>query len=211
MFYCPKCNAPQDENGPMFCSSCGNPFTEADLSLKAPRQAVPKQAQARAKAKSKAMVWLVIMSLVPIIIIGVVLVVLGKGCSSTEGEMTSQGSPFGDFTFVPVECHNAKGEGVFGVTIHSKEPGEGNIFMFVDHVRGKFVKVRLPGTCQPPDYHVCEEKLVAATACSLYEISVRDTGNSVRNVQLLDGHLKLDCQFEEGGTLTADISLSNCD
>lgn len=211
MFYCSTCNAPQKEGGPMFCSSCGNPFSEADLSQKAVRPADAKEAQARAQAKSRNMIWLIVLSMVPILLIGVVLVVLGKGCSSTEGKMISQGMPFGDFSLVPVKCHNARRQGVFGVTIHAQEPKEGNLFMFVDHDKGTFVKIGVPGTCQPPDYQVCEEKLLDATDCSRYEISVRDTGNSVRNVQLLDGHLKLDCQFREGGTLTADIELSNCD
>jgi len=147
------------------------------------------------------------------LIIGIVFYfVFGKGgCSSVEGQFVATGEPLGSFTFIPASCRSGQRMNFFGVAILGKGPNDGAIVPIQDVTQGKMVKVEVPGSCQPPDLEICKEIDIKPEQCEVFELSVKRTNTTVNNIVLLDGYLKLDCKFPEGGTAKADMKFTSCD
>ena len=99
----------------------------------------------------------------------------------------------------------------FGVVLLGAGPDDGGILVVDDPIKGKLLKVEVPGTCKPPDREVCTEVLITPEQCGQFDMKVERTSTTVNDVRLLDGHARIDCAFPEGGTAKADITFTSCD
>ena len=135
----------------------------------------------------------------------------GKGCSSVEGSLVSKGNPVGDFTFRPASCRSGQRRNFFGVAVLGEGQNDGAVIGIIDQVKGKVVKIEIPGSCTPPSYEECREVIIDREHCRVFRISVRRTSSQVNDITLLDGEIGLDCAFPEGGTVKADLKFENCD
>jgi hypothetical protein len=135
---------------------------------------------------------------------------LGKGCSKPEGTLISKGKPAGDFTFVPKKCRSGERMQFFGAVMLGEGQQDGAVVAIHDPIKGKLVKVEVPGSCRPPDYEKCHEILIEQKQCSTFNVNVKRTNIIINEIVLIDGSLKLDCTFPEGGTIKADMKFENC-
>jgi hypothetical protein len=217
MPFCPHCGHENADPEARFCSRCGDAMRGAAREAASPDEPPatlgPGATPARSPAqRRKRILWIILLADIPIIV--AVVFFFGfhsKGCGHTEGAFVSQGQPLGDFTFTPTRCRSGQHMNFHGAVLVGDGPTEGGILVGEDVVKGKFVKVEIPGSCQPPDHEVCTERFVEREHCTIFEASAHKTNTTVNDIRLVDGHLKLACQFPEGGTVKADIKFENCD
>jgi predicted nucleic acid-binding Zn ribbon protein len=193
---CSVCNH-QLNDGDQFCSKCGFKVDEK------------KQRTSEPGKKTGRRILIPALFLAQIGIFAFFF--LGKGCSSVEGNLISKGEPVGDFTFVPHSCRSGQRMQFFGAVILGKGQQDGAIVLIEDPVKGRIVKIEVPGSCEPPDFEKCKEVIIDPAACSVYSMSVKRTSTMVNDIHLIDGSLKLNCLFREGGSVAADMVLKNCD
>jgi len=146
-----------------------------------------------------------------IAIVAGVLFMTGKGCSKSEGQFMAEGPPVGDFTVVPKKCRSGQRMNFFGAVLLGEGPDDGAVVAIIDPVRGKLVKVEVPGSCKPPDREVCREVLIEPAHCPKFDVSVTRTSTTVNDIRLLDGHINIECSYPEGGVVKADLKFENCD
>ena len=207
---CPKCASRLPEGNFKFCPHCGADLAEALAASMDPGSPTGPGGRPVRKKKTRVMFLAIAINF---LVMGVVFYfVFSKGgCSSVEGQFVAAGEPLGDFTFVPDSCRSGQRMNFFGVVILGKGPNDGAVVPIQDVAQGKMVKVEVPGSCQPPDLEVCKEIDIKPEHCSVFELSVKRTNTTVNDIRLLDGHLKLDCKFPEGGTAKADMKFTSCD
>ena len=208
MTSCPKCANRLPDGNFKFCPHCGADLAEAlAASLDPGRPTGP----GGRRVKKKRIAFLAI-ALNFAIMGGVFYFVFARGgCSSVEGQFVATGEPLGNFKFVADSCRSGQRMNFFGVVMLGKGPNDGAIVPIHDVAQGKMVKVEVPGSCQPPDLEICKEIDIKPEHCSVFQLSVKRTNTTVNNIRLLDGHLKLDCKFPEGGTAKADMKFTSCD
>ena len=136
---------------------------------------------------------------------------MGKGCSKAEGNLVSKGEPVGTFTFEPDVCRSGQRMQFYGAVILGKDKHAGAVVVMEDPIKGKIVKIEVPGSCQPPDYEKCKEVIVDPASCDVYDMAVQRTMTTVNDIRLIDGYLRLNCGFKEGGSLQANLKFENCD
>jgi len=205
MATCPTCSHPVLDDD-RFCHQCGAPI-QAD----AKPATASLSATAALEASRRRPAWRVGLTVGLAAMVGVFgFVFMGKGCSEVEGAFQAAGPPLGTFTFTPTQCRSGERMQFFGAVLLGEGPTDGGILVGEDPVQGRFVKVEVPGSCKPPDYEVCTEILVKPESCSTFEASVSRTGVQVNDIRVVEGHLKLDCRFPEGGSATAALTFSGC-
>jgi hypothetical protein len=212
MAFCPGCGKEIVDTDAQFCGHCGRRLGVASRPVEArPEPLGPGAPRASTPAKrGRRLLRIILLADIPIIAVVLFFVFQGKGCGHTEGSLVAQGQPIGDFTFTPTQCRSGQRMSFFGAVLVGDGPTDGGILVGEDAVKGKFVKLEVPGSCKPPDYEVCTEVMVERSYCSVYEAHVENTNTTVNDVRLVDGHLKLDCKFPEGGSVKADIKFENC-
>jgi len=194
MLQCGHCGH-ENPDGSRFCNSCGKGLLGPAM---------------RQQGKTPRMIAIMVLPMV--VLIGVAgFMVMGKGCSSVEGGLVSAGQPLGDFTFTPAQCRSGQRMQFFGVVILGKGQNDGAVVPFIDTLKGKLVKVEVPGSCRPPDYEECREVVVEPKQCSRFAVSIRRTGTEVNDIRLLEGSMDIDCKFPEGGTLKGKMEFDRCD
>lgn len=193
---CSVCNHQMNDDD-QFCSKCGFKAGE----------------NTQATLKSGKPFWIILMkALFMSLMVGVAgFFFLGKGCSSVEGNLVSKGEPAGNFVFIPDACRSGQHMQFFGAVILGKGQTDGAVVLIEDPVKGKVIKIEVPGSCEPPDYEKCREIIIDPSACSVYNMSVKKTSTMVNDIRLIDGSVKLNCSFKEGGSVQADMVLKNCD
>lgn len=200
MTRCPECGKKVDF-GDRFCRACGKELREAVSAPAAQKPAGPKK---------RRMVGVIALANV-LLVGGAVFMVAGKGCSSVKGNLAAAGEPLGSFTFVPAQCRSGQRMSFHGVALLGKGPQDGGILAIEDAVRGKLLKVEIPGSCKPPDYEICKVVEVTPDQCQIFDLQVHRTGTQVNDIRLMKGTLRLSCAFRQGGTATADFEFSRCD
>lgn len=140
-----------------------------------------------------------------------VLCLVAHGCNGMEGDFVSTGAPLGDFRFVPKTCRSGQRLNFFGAVLLGERPGEGGLMLIDDAVQGKIVKVEVPGSCQPPEHLICTEVTVDPRKCATYDVHIQGTGGRRESVARMEGHLRLDCRYPDGGRIRADLEFSGCD
>jgi hypothetical protein len=139
--------------------------------------------------------------------IGVVIfLVVGRGCSKAEGTVEASGPPLGDFVMKPNRCASGQHQGFRGVILTSGDSTQ-RIQVVEDPIRGSVVQIAIPSTCSGGR---CEVLPVTSDDCDLFSIHIGDTNTTVNNIRVVEGFLKLDCSFEAGGSLKADVTFT-CD
>jgi len=198
MAVCPNCkNTIIDPDG-RYCSKCGSPLEIKTASA--------------ATTETKKKKFRVLLLLVPLqigIAVGAFFLV-GGGCSSVSGSLVSTGKPLGNFTFTPAQCRSGQRMQFFGAVLLGKGPTEGAVVAMIDQVKGKLVKVEIPGSCKPPDFEVCEEVIIDTRQCSRYDVIVNRTSVMVNDIVMVEGRVSLDCAFPGGGSVKGELTFERC-
>jgi len=197
MITCDKCGTRNDIDA-KFCKGCGNAVTRTGTPMTQPQ-------------KSKVFRFLKFLPLTIAIWAAGFYFFMGKGCSSVSGNLVSAGNPLGAFIFTPDKCKSGHRMQFFGAVILGKGQTDGAVIPFFDPVKGKAVKIEIPGSCKAPDYEECTEVIIDPKHCSTHKISLVRTGTEVNDVRLIDGSLEVDCKFPEGGTLKGKMKFDSCD
>jgi hypothetical protein len=134
--------------------------------------------------------------------------------TTVEGEIRSQGKPFGDFQLKPSDCHSGAHENFFGVwvtpelvTVDGRRGFRGGIKLVKNHLNEWDVYVESPRDCRGLE---CKIQKLTREACQTYVIDVRDTGNVVNDIRVREGRATLECRFPEGGSLSAKLEFDGC-
>ena len=90
-------------------------------------------------------------------------------------------------------------------------PDDGAVVAIIDPVRGKLVKVEVPGSCKPPDREVCREVILEQSMCSKFDVTDERTSTEVNDIRLMDGHINIECTFPDDGMVRASLKFENCD
>jgi hypothetical protein len=202
MANCPRCGAQVDRTD-RFCRACGTEL------VMIPTSSPGMEASGQAKQKKKGL-FAVIAAANILLAGGLAFFMANKGCSSVEGSLVANGGSLGSFTFTPEQCRSGQRMSFFGAALLGKDRNSGGVLVIEDAVRGKLLKVEVPGTCRPPDYEECKVVEITPDQCKTFRLSVRRTSTVVNDVRLVEGSLKLDCSFKRG-TVKADLKFSGCD
>ena len=198
MAVCPNCkNTIVDPDG-RYCSKCGSP-----LEVK-----MTAAASTETKKKKFRLFLLLVPLQIGIAVGGFYLV--GGGCSSVGGSLVSTGKPLGNFTFSPAQCRSGQRMQFFGAVLLGKGRADGAVVPMIDQVKGKLVKVEIPGSCKPPDYEVCDEVIIDQRHCSTYDVTVNRTSVMVNDIVQVEGSVKLDCTFPGGGAVKGELTFERC-
>lgn len=135
---------------------------------------------------------------------------MSRGCSSVTGTLVARGEPLGTFTFVPKQCRSGQRMNFFGSVILGEGQQDGAVVAIIDPVKGKVVKVEVPGSCLPPDYEKCKEVIIDPQYCSRYDVTVDKIPVMINNIVMVGGRLNLDCAFPGGGTAKGEIKFTRC-
>jgi len=168
----------------------------------------PPSASTAGAARKRKKIWLIALPLNIAIMAGAFFMV--KGCSSVFGAFTATGEPLGNFTFVPKQCRSGQHMSFFGSVLLGEGPQDGAVVAIIDPVKGKIVKVEVPGSCEPPDYEKCKEVIIDPKYCSRYDVSIDKTGVMVNNIVMINGRVNVDCVFPGGGTAKGDVAFKRC-
>jgi hypothetical protein len=198
MISCPKCGHQPAESGALYCSRCGTALSAGSVT-----------AAALPAAARKKKLWMMLLPLNIVLVTGAVLMA-GKGCSSVEGTLVSRGGEMGDFTFVPKQCRSGQRMSFFGSVLLGEGRQDGAVVAILDPVKGKIVKVEVPGSCEPPDYEKCKEVVIDPKHCSVYDMKLERTSIMVNEIVLIKGSLDLDCTFPGGGTAKGSMTFDRC-
>jgi len=195
------------------CASCGNAMQEKDLYCSQCGHKVEIVPVSPMTPPRKKRPLRIIIIIVAVLLQGGVVgfFLMSKGCSKTEGNLVSKGEPVGIFTFEPNVCRSGQRMQFYGAVMLGKDRHAGAVVVIEDPIKGKMVKIEVPGSCQPPDYEKCKEVVIDPAACNVYDMAVKRTMTTFNNIRLIDGHLRLDCGFKEGGSLQANLNFENCD
>ena len=193
------------------CVSCGHEMPDHDLFCGqcGSRVEIAPQSPMKPSRKKRSLIYIIPLVALQIAVAG--YFVMGKGCSKIEGNLVSRGEPVGTFTFEPDACRSGQRMQFYGAVILGKDKHSGAVVVIEDPIKGKIVKIEVPGSCQPPDYEKCKEVIIDPAACNVYDMAVKRTSTMVNDIRLIDGHLRLNCGFKEGGSLQANLIFENCD
>jgi len=135
---------------------------------------------------------------------------MSKGCSGVTGSLAAKGEPLGNFTFHPKQCRSGQHMNFFGSVILGEGQQDGAVVAIIDPVKGKIVKIEVPGSCLPPDYEKCKEVIIDPRHCSRYDVTVDKIPVMINNIVMVGGHVNMDCVFPGGGTLKGEINFTRC-
>lgn len=196
MRQCQNCKHTIVEEGARYCSACGAQLT--------PAVAVSQTGAATRKRK----ILFLAMGLNILLVAGAFFMM--KGCSSVTGSFTATGEPLGTFTFVPKQCRSGQRLGFFGAVMLGKGQQDGALVAFLDPVKGKVVKVEVPGSCEPPDYEKCKEVIIDPKYCSRYDMKLDRTSIMVNDIVMVEGSLDIECSFPGGGSVSGKLTFDRC-
>lgn len=194
---CHNCRQQIVDDEALYCSKCGTRLFD-----------VPKSPNKPSAGRNRKRIWFIAIPLNIALIAGSIFMV--KGCSSVTGNFIATGEPLGNFTFVPKQCRSGQHMSFFGSVLLGEGPQAGALVAIIDPVKGKMVKIEVPGSCEPPDYEKCKEVIIDPKQCSRYDVIVNKTGIMVNNIVMIDGRVNLDCVFPGGGTAKGEITFERC-
>lgn len=197
MRQCHNCRRQIDDDEALYCSKCGTRLVDIQTATggTAPKRNIRK---------------------VLFVALGINLVIVGgflfmnKGCSRVTGTFVATGEPLGNFTFVPKQCRSGQHMNFFGSVLLGEGQQDGALVAVIDPVKGKTIKIEVPGSCEPPDYEKCKEVIIDPKYCSRYDVTVNKTGIMVNNIIMVDGKVNVDCVFPGGGTARGNITFEKC-
>ncbi len=197
MKQCHNCRQQVDDDSALYCSKCGTRLMDAPAATGAP-----------APRKNIKRVIFIALGINLIMVAG--FFVMGKGCSSVTGTLVAKGEPLGSFSFVPKQCRSGQQMNFFGSVLLGDGQQDGAVVAIIDPIKGKIVKVEVPGSCEPPDYEKCKEVIIDPKYCSRYEVNVKRLPVVINEIFMIGGNLNLDCTFPGGGTARGKITFDRC-
>ncbi len=141
-------------------------------------------------------------------VVAVAFGAVGGSCSSVEGKFVAKGEPLSKFTMRPTECRSGQRKNFHGVILLSEKKENQAIKILEDPMKGMVVQVQIPSSCKNGR---CKVVTFGEDACDTFDIQVNRTNTTVNDIRLLEGHLKIKCKFDEGGTAKAKLEFSSCD
>lgn len=194
---CMKCGHETTDPDALYCSRCGTKLILQPGSAQSPT----------GTGKTRK----ILMMMLPLNIVLITFAFLMvKGCSSVTGTLVSQGGAMGDFTFTPKECRSGQRLGFFGSVLLGEGQTGGAVVAIFDPLKGKIVKIEVPGSCEPPDYEKCKEVIVDPQYCSTYDVKLDRTSILVNDIVLSEGSLNLDCKYPDGGSVKGSMTFDRC-
>ncbi len=207
---CPKCGH-HSEADAKFCSQCATALAASGGQVGFPEVAPSLPAGSNSPVPRKRIGRLIVVgALIQAVAIAAFFMVDCSG--KTEGEIRSVGKPLGDFAMEPPACHSGEHESFFGVwaapkleTLDGRTGFRGGLKVVKNQVGEWEVYVENPNSCEGFD---CPIVQVERQHCSVFDVHVQSTNTTVNDIRLRQGHARLDCEFPEGGTLTANLTFS---
>jgi hypothetical protein len=142
------------------------------------------------------------------------LMLFGLASGGAKGEIRSHGEPFGTYVQKPPACHSGEHESFFGVwvapavkTINGKQGFQGGLKLLKNPVGEWTVYVESPLGCQGLK---CPIRELEKKYCKVWDVEVHNTNTTYNDIRVREGHAKLDCNFPEGGSLTANLTFDGC-
>lgn len=198
MRQCQVCKHQVIEDDARYCSACGAPLAES----------APSATTRTAGTSRKKKILFLTIPLNILLVAGAFFMM--KGCSSVTGTFTAKGEPLGNVTFVPKQCRSGQRMGFFGAVMLGEGQQDGALVAFLDPVKGKVVKVEVPGSCEPPDYEKCKEVIIDPQYCTRYDVKLDRTSIMVNDIVLVKGSLDIDCSFPGGGSASGKLTFDRC-
>lgn len=192
---CTQCGTPIDTSA-KFCAECG-----AQNLLAATADASPKGTKG-------AVVFVILMIALP------VGFMLYASSASVEGEIRSQGAPFGTYVQKPPACHSGQHESFFGVWVapelkkrNGRSGFQGGIKLLKNELGQWRVFLESPLECEG---FKCTIRELEPKACKVFDVEVHNTGTSFNDIVVKEGHARLECRFPEGGSLSVNLKFDGC-
>lgn len=208
MTYCPKCGDAA-QAGDAFCRKCGASLDGASSAAAA--SAAPGAAPTPGARRRKPAISIAMSAVGLTVFAGMLMVTFGGGsCGRIEGSFVSTGKPIGDFTFTPAQCRTGARMDFYGVVLVGNGPTEGGLLVAIDPAQGTFLKIEMPGSCQPPDYEKCTEIMIKPEQCTKWDVDVGGTGVTINRMRMMQGHANVECAFPEGGTVKTNLDFGRC-
>jgi hypothetical protein len=108
----------------------------------------------------------------------------------------------GEWTLEATNCASGAHMQFYGVDIYDKIDNVKVLRLVEDPVQGKVIKMNIPGTDRA--------RFIAPSECKQWDWAIVPQGTTYNDIQLLDGHVALDCTFPEGGTFKGRIDFAGC-
>ena len=202
---CTRCGAAFD-SGDRFCAKCGAP---RGAGVEEPAEA-PSRPSPSPSSKSAGKRGPLLFTLGLFLFIGLIAWATDACGSTVAGDVTVSGGPHGAFTFAPTGCASMQPYGKLGVNIHGDLPNDGAVYVTLDHRTGKLLEVEVPGSCREADGTDCTVFTVPRDRCSRYEAVVEPSGTVVNGVRLMEGHLRVECELEDGTKVRGQLEYGGC-
>ena len=145
---------------------------------------------------------------IAVAVVAVTFGAVGGSCSSVEGKFVAKGEPLSKFTMRPTECRSGPRKNVHGVMLLSEKKKKQAIKILEDPTKGMVVQVQIPSSCKN---NRCKFVTFGEDACDTFDVEVNRTNTTVNDIRLLEGHLRIKCKFDEGGSAKAKLEFSRCD
>ncbi len=208
MPFCRQCGS-ETKSTDKFCAECGTPLSPGTPAGAVPR--VPDGSLKTAKGKPVRPALILTGMILPAAA-GLAIFFLGsEGCSSVEGGLVAGGGTIPAFRLDPTQCRSGARRNFFGVILVGKDQHQGGLIVSDDVTRGKFLRVEVPGSCEPPDYEKCNVIDLSASDCSRFKVNVRTTNSTVNDIRLLEGELDIECETASLGKISGGIKFESCD
>ena len=117
-------------------------------------------------------------------------------CGKVEGVLVASGQPLGDFTLELTRCTSGAHQDFQGVVLLPDEDEPGGIIAVRDMAKGDYVRVEIPGSCDPGDQ--CRFVALDASQCSTFDLDLEQSNTRVNLIWLIRGSLDFVCELEAG-------------
>ena len=204
---CPFCGFTNQANA-SYCANCATALAGAQKSSSPVASGKPNTAG----AKRGVLILAVVGAIIPGIIVFFLLSPGGPG--NVEGSIYSSGQPHGSYVLTPSNCLSGEHESFFGVWLTSdlvkidgRSGFQGGLKLVKTHLGDWEVYLESPNECQGLR---CAIRPVGFSDCSRYEVHVENTNTTYNDIRVRRGYANLECRFDEGGTLSANLTFKGC-
>ena len=122
---------------------------------------------------------------------------------AVSGRLVATGPTLhGDWVLDPGTCMSGQHVQFYGVDIVDKTDPIKILRLVEDPVQGRIVKMNIPGTDRA--------WFIDKASCKEWDWTFEPANTTYNDIELLDGHIALDCTFATGGTFAGRIDFKGC-